>query len=172
MSRQISALDAWAPFLRLLFIPLSCFFHSPSARTEGRRRHRLLSLFPAPSSSPVREGGEQLESHHHPLGSHLLPPRYPLLFPTDFDFLSAFLFLVIRAKRLARHFFPYLSTRRSFLHPPPFNPPPPRSTFAARQYLLSSFGLLRGGGDCESRVAAIGSSTRHQTSEVLLSNRR
>lgn len=107
MSRQISA----TPRLGPVSPPPFLFLPFPSGRErEGRRRstdsfpffQRLLHLLVSSSASPTR-------------------PTSPtaLLFPTDFDFLSAFLFLVIRAKRFARHFFPYLSTRRSFLHPFP-----------------------------------------------------
>lgn len=140
MSRQISA----TPRLGPVSPPPFLFLPFPSGRErEGRRRstdsfpffQRLLHLLVSSSASPTR-------------------PTSPtaLLFPTDFDFLSAFLFLVIRAKRFARHFFPYFSTRRSFLHPFP-----PSLYF--RQYLLSSFGLLGGGGE-KSRLLALPPVTR------------
>lgn len=141
MSRQISA----TPRLGPVSPPPFLFLPFPSGRErEGRRRstgsfpffQRLLHLLPVSSSaSPTR-------------------PTSPtaLLFPTDFDFLSAFLFLVIRAKRFARHFFPYFSTRRSFLHPFP----PPRSTFAN---ICSHLSAYWGEGE-ESRLLALPPVTR------------
>lgn len=74
-----------------------------------------------------------------------VPPSFRLLFlPSRSRSLRiSSLSFLIRAKRFGFSVSFSLSSRRRFLHQPEQTPSPPY--FTARQYLLPSFGLLRGG---------------------------